>query len=469
MYPGALLAQEACSYQGATELLARVGGRFVVLIHSDRDCSNVLPKTGQRIRQDLPYKFLCTNMREDELVTGQGNAKLRKAIELVAQDLQPDLIAVLSTCPTVMIGDNLKNVSKKAGRDLGVRVVSEATHGLRPVSPAEVVDVVFTLLASGGAVGEDDRTGRVVLAGMDLAEPEQQEIADGLQALGLTLHAVLSGRSHLQDFLAAASGATLVLPGPNMLIGLQKLAREQWQQQVVEVPLPVGVTASTAFWTRIAEATGTVDKLAAWLAQESTPALAAVQAFAAKHQGTALRCAYNIGSVRSFDLRRIALEELGELPLWQELGFACDLFIQGPQGEDNSTRTAQVLRELGYDPPFVLFPTPAHLQQFIVPGQYQLFFGADFLFDQTSRLSLPLLPHRAIQLGLRVVAGNVAAIESAMTTAFYRTFVQTVSGTQGDVVETQLRRPSDYPQLLPVLQPNAGSVVQPAHQPTNRP
>lgn len=455
MYPGALLAQEACSYQGATELLAQVGGKLAVLIHSDRDCSNVLPKTGQRIRQDLQYKFLCTNMKEDELVTGQGNAKLRKAIELVAAELQPELIAVLSTCPTVMIGDNLKNVARKAGRDLGVRVVAEATHGLRPVSPAEVVDVVFTLLASGGDPGELDRRGRVVVAGMEWRPEEREELERGLGLLGLELHALLSGRSHLDDFLRAASAQTLVLPGPNMLIGLQKLAKEQWQQQVVEVPQPVGLAQSRTFWERIAAATGTTDRLPQLWQALAPEAETAVADFRAQNSHKTLRAAYNIGSVRSFDLRRIALEELGELAFFEELGFACDLFIQGPQGEDNGQRTAEVFLALGRDTPFALFPTPAHLQQFIQPGHYQLFFGADFLFDQTSRLSLPLLPHRAIGLGFGAVAENIAALQACMSQPFYRTFAPTLGEAQGDTVQTALKRPSEYPQRLPVVQPTA--------------
>ena len=186
MYPGALLAQEACSYQGATEVLARIGGRLAVIIHSDRDCSNVVPKTRQLIQGDLPYKFLCTNLKEDELVTGQGGAKLRKALQLVGEAWQPALTVVLSTCPTVMIGDNLRNIAKKSGRELGMRVEAELTHGLRPVSPAEVVDKVFGLLARASQPTGVEVRRRVNLVGFDLGPNELAEIRDGLGELGLT-------------------------------------------------------------------------------------------------------------------------------------------------------------------------------------------------------------------------------------------------------------------------------------------
>ncbi|MSQ82911.1 MAG: hypothetical protein EXR77_08345 [Myxococcales bacterium] len=138
MYPGALLAQEACSYQAMTQLLMRMRGRLTVLIHSDRDCSNVLPKTGGRIHNEQGYKFLCTNLREDEIVTGQGNAKLRRAIELVTDAYHPDLLVVLSTCPTVMIGDNIKQVSRKAAKDLGCASAPRLPTGSSPSRPLKL-------------------------------------------------------------------------------------------------------------------------------------------------------------------------------------------------------------------------------------------------------------------------------------------------------------------------------------------
>ena len=168
MYPGALLAQEACTYQATCELLAALRGDLVVLVHSDRDCSNVLPKTRGRIIRHHDYKFLCTNLSEDEMVTGQGNAKLRRAIELIHERWQPELLVVLSTCPTVMIGDNIKNVTRKTAKQLGMRAVAQITHGLKPKSPAEVVDKLYTTLCRTAAPAQGDVSRRVNLVGIGM-------------------------------------------------------------------------------------------------------------------------------------------------------------------------------------------------------------------------------------------------------------------------------------------------------------
>ncbi len=454
MYPGALLAQEACSYQGATEILARLRGRLAVIIHSDRDCSNVLPKTGGRVHADLPYKFVCTNMKEDELVTGQGAPKLRRAIELVHEAWHPDLIVVLSTCPTVMIGDNMKGVARKASRDLKIRVEAEVTHGLRPVSPAEVVDTVYSLLARASVRTLDDVSNRVNLVGIDLQADERAEFTAVLARLGLQLNAVLNATAGLDDFLRAADAAWAIHPGPNLLLNFAQMARDQWQQTPVEVPLPYGLAATDRFWQTVATATGRGTDVLDQMAELRAPAVAAVAGFGQAHADRALRCAYNLGSVRSFELRRIALEELGEMPFFQELGFDSALFIQGPQDDANRLRTAAVLRDLGLDLPFALFPAPGSLRQFVRPGEYDLFYGAEFLRDQTSQLNLPLLSHHALGLGYGQVPHSVALVHQTLQSTFYQTFQprQTSAPDAGAVV--RLTRPSEWLAVQEALVPS---------------
>ena len=432
MYPGALLAQECCSYQASTQLLMRMSGRMAVIVHSDRDCSNVLPKTGGFLHAPDGYRFFCTNMKEDELVTGQGNAKLRRAIELVHAAQQPDLIIVLATCPTVMIGDNVKNVVRKAGKDLGVNAVAEMTNGLRPKSPAEVVDDLYSLLCRGAraAAPEVDRARRINLVGMQLAPPERAEIEATLTAMGLTVNVVLNEESSLDQFLGVAAAQWNAHPGPHLMLNFDEQCRQKFSQQPIEVPLPFGVDATDRFYRAIGAAVG-VDAAAidAATAGGRVAAAGAVADYRTrwgerirKEKGRAPRCAFNIGSVRSFDLRRIAHEEMGELPLFDELGVECQLFIQGPQDDANRQRTAGVLAELGVRHPFVIFPDPGSLAKHLRPGQFDVFVGADFLADELSKVNLPLFEKAQLGLGYGAARFNLEYLDGAIFQSFYRHF-----------------------------------------------
>ncbi len=432
MYPGALLAQECCSYQATTQLIMRMGGRLAVIVHSDRDCSNVIPKKGGFLQGDDGYRFFCTNMKEDELVTGQGNAKLRRAIELVHAAQRPDLIIVLATCPTVMIGDNVKNVVRKASTELGVNVVAEMTNGLRPKSPAEVVDNLYALLCRGAhpVPPELELARRINLVGIELAPDERAEIEAVLAAMQLTVNAVLNERAALDQFLAVAAARWNVHPGPHLMLGFDEQCLQKLGQRAIEVPLPYGVEATDRFYRAIAVAAG-VDATVceAAIARVRATAAAASAEYRArlherirkeKHRGP--RCAFNVGSLRSFDLRRIALEEMGELPFFDELGFECKLFIQGPQDAGNQARTAGVLAELGVTHRFVIFPDPGSLAKHMRPGEFDVFFGADFLGDQLSKLNLPLLHKLQFGVGYGAVSPNVGRLDAAIFQSFYRHF-----------------------------------------------
>jgi hypothetical protein len=432
MYPGCLLAQEVCSYQATTQLLMGVRGDFTVIVHSDRDCSNVLPKTGGEIRSEHPYKYFCTNMREDELVTGQGNAKLRRAIELVHQAYHPKLIIVLATCPTVMIGDNIKNVARKAGKDLGTNVVAETTNGLRPKSPAEIVDDTYWLLAKSAPAAVGDVSKRINLVGIGLTPPERTEVEGVLAAMGLHLNAVLNEDASLDDFLAVSNARFNVHPGPNLMVSFDESCAKKFGQTAIEVPLPFGVSATDRFYRAIGRAAGVADEaIEQAIGSLRTTATAVVDEArtriqrdtrAAKNRPP--RCAYNVGSIQSFDLRRIAHEELGELPFFDDLGFETKIYIQGPQDDANRQRTGGVLAELGIKTPWAIFPDPGGLAKHLRPGDFDLFYGMDFLADQLSKLNLPLFEKSRAGLGLGYGATtrNVELLSDVLASKFYRHF-----------------------------------------------
>ncbi|MGM0576058.1 MAG: nitrogenase component 1 [Myxococcota bacterium] len=428
MYPGALLAQECCNYQAMTELLARIRGRMVVLIHSDRDCSNVLPKAAHWARSDFEYKFLCTNLREDEIVTGQGNSKLRRSIEIVQEAWAPDLIVVLSTCPTVMVGDNIANVSRRANEESGARVAWRITHGLKPKSPAEVVDDCYSMLCSQAAAPEGSVEGRVNLVGVRAEPAEREEIESVLAELGVDVNVVLDDNASLQDYLAVRNAEINVHPGPNMLLSFDEMCEGDFGMRTVEVPLPFGLKATDTFYRSIAEAVGVsaahIDAVLGRRRREGAEAVAGFrERFAepiASRRG--LRCAYNIGSVRTFDLRLLAQEELGQKSMMEELGFRNVLHIQGPADETNQERVAGVLKEMGCEDPFTIFADPGQLERIVEPGSFDVFLGTEFMQNQLARLGLPLVQHRMTTMGYHGVPHNVALVESALRDRFYRIF-----------------------------------------------
>ena len=430
MYPGALLAQECCSYQATTQLLMGMRGDFAVIVHSDRDCSNVIPKGGSSVRSERDYKFFCTNLREDELVTGQGNAKLRRAIELVHEAYHPKLTVVLATCPTVMIGDNIKNVARKAGKDLGTNVVAEMTNGLRPKSPAEIVDDCYVMLSRSATPATGDVEKRVNFVGMRMSAAERAEAEGVLSAMGLTLNVVLNESASLDDFLAVANARFNAHPGPHLMLKFDEHHAAKSGQRAVEIPLPFGVGATDRAYRAIGLAAGVDEATIAAAIEpgrsEAAPLVASfrerLHAEVRRTRNRSPRCGFNIGSGRGFDLISLAHEEMGLLPLFEELGFAPSLFIQGPSDEANQKRTAEILGELGVALPFVIFPDPGSISKQLPAGQLDVFTGVNSLAGQLSKQNLPFVDKSLFRLGYGSTRANLALLENAIFSQFYRHF-----------------------------------------------
>ena len=436
MYPGALLAQEACSYQAMTQILSGFQGNLAVLVHSDRDCSNVISKipdsqlhapakaTGTRPPPTLPYRFLCTNLTEDEIVTGQGNSKLRRGIELIHEEWNPELIIVLSTCPTVMVGDNIKNVTRKAAKDLNIKVVCQITHGLSPKSPAEVVDKFFVLLSQYAERSDINRKMRVNLVGMGARPNETIEFKNILSEFGITVNSVIDNNSTLEDFKRLGQAQFNIHPGPNMLLEFDEYCRKNLGIEPIEVPLPFGLSATNEFYEAIC-ATFNIpqDTTTAVLDKYRTAGAQGVEAFHAKYTSDRpLLVSYNIGSGRSFELRRIALEELGQKRFLDDLNIQSVLFLQGPKDEANVQRVATVLRDLGIHEEFIIFSDPGQLSHYIKPGYFACFLGEDFLANELSKIELNLLQKQALEMGYASIASNISKLEAAMNDDFHSLF-----------------------------------------------
>jgi hypothetical protein len=305
------------------------------------------------------------------------------------------------------------------------------TNGLRPKSPAEVVDDLYSLLCRGAHPSRsEDLEKRINLVGIDLAPRERTEIDAGLQAMGLTINSVLNHDASLEQFLAVRDAKWNAHPGPHMMMNFDEQSRDKFGQEAIEVPLPFGVGATDRFYAKIAAAVGADP--AAWHAATAElrgAARAAIDRYRErlherirKQKNRPPRCAFNVGSVRSFDLRRLAHEEMGELPFFDELGIERTIFIQGPQDAANRERTAGVLVELGITDPFVMFPDPGSLAKYIKPGEFDVFVGADFLADQLSKLNLPLLNKSHLGIGYAAVGPNLDLLDSVMFQSFYRHF-----------------------------------------------
>lgn len=136
--PG-IITQRGCCYAGCKGVVLGPVTDIVHIVHGPVGCSYYAWMT-RRNQADVPegaqnflnYAF-TTDMTEHEIIFG-GEQKLAQAIREAYDLFHPKAIAVFSTCPVGLIGDDVHAVATQMRKELGINVFGFSCEGYKGVS-----------------------------------------------------------------------------------------------------------------------------------------------------------------------------------------------------------------------------------------------------------------------------------------------------------------------------------------------
>jgi nitrogenase molybdenum-iron protein alpha chain len=136
--PG-IITQRGCCYAGCKGVVLGPVPDIVHIVHGPIGCSYYSWLTrrnqnrpGPGVANYGPYCF-STDLTEDEIIFG-GEKKLAAAIREAYALFHPRAIAVFSTCPVGLIGDDVHAVARALRKELGVNVFGFSCEGYKGVS-----------------------------------------------------------------------------------------------------------------------------------------------------------------------------------------------------------------------------------------------------------------------------------------------------------------------------------------------
>lgn len=137
--PG-IITQRGCTYAGCRGVVIGPIHDILHITHGPVGCSYYSWLTRRnlaRIKPGQPINFLqycmTTDMMEEEIIFG-GEKKLATAIREAHAIFKPKAIAVYSTCPVGLIGDDIHSVCRIAKEELGINVFGFSCEGYKGVS-----------------------------------------------------------------------------------------------------------------------------------------------------------------------------------------------------------------------------------------------------------------------------------------------------------------------------------------------
>jgi len=210
--PG-LIGQRGCCYAGCKGVVLGPTRDIINITHGPIGCGFYSWLT-RRNQTDagaspdghnfMPYCF-STDMHEKEIVFG-GEKKLKQAIQEAYDNFHPKAIAVFSTCPVGLIGDDVHAVSREMKEKLGINVFGFSCEGYKGVSQSAGHHIanngIFTHV-----IGNDDtvREGefKINLLGEYNIGGDAFEIERIFEKCGITLISTFSGNSSIDQFANA--------------------------------------------------------------------------------------------------------------------------------------------------------------------------------------------------------------------------------------------------------------------------
>ncbi|TDO94657.1 nitrogenase molybdenum-cofactor synthesis protein NifE [Halanaerobium saccharolyticum] len=125
------VSQRACVYSGARVVLNPVKDAYH-LVHGPIGCASYTWDIRGSLTSgaDVFRSSFSTDLKEKDIVFG-GETKLKLVIEelMEAEQYEPEVIFIYSTCVVGVIGDDLKAAARKAEKKYGIRVIPVESSG----------------------------------------------------------------------------------------------------------------------------------------------------------------------------------------------------------------------------------------------------------------------------------------------------------------------------------------------------
>ena len=209
--PG-IITQRGCAYAGCKGVVLGPARDIVNITHGPIGCGfySWLTRRNQTKPEnpdDPNYMTYCfsTDMQDSNIVFG-GEEKLKQAIREAYELFHPKAIAIFSTCPVGLIGDDVHRVARQMVEEIGdgINIFGFSCEGYRGVSQSAGHHIANNGLFKN-LIGRDDEVRgslkyRVNLLGEYNIGGDAFELERIFEACGINLIATFSGNSTIQKF-----------------------------------------------------------------------------------------------------------------------------------------------------------------------------------------------------------------------------------------------------------------------------
>ena len=219
--PG-IITQRGCCYAGCKGVVIGPTRDILQITHGPIGCgfySWLTRRNQSKVNSPEEDNFmtysLSTDMQEEDIVFG-GEKKLKTAVEEAYNIFKPKVIAIFSTCPVGLIGDDVHAVAREMSEKLGITIFGMSCEGYKGVSQSAGHHVANNAIFQHG-IGKGDMSSvtgkyKINLLGEYNIGGDAFELERLFDEAGLTLISTFSGNSTFETMkVAPAADVNLVM------------------------------------------------------------------------------------------------------------------------------------------------------------------------------------------------------------------------------------------------------------------
>lgn len=239
-----------CKLFGAVRAVSGIRNA-VPLIHGPRGCAYhigylLTARGGKRIR------VLSTELTESDVVFGAAD-KLKKAIVDADRTIKPELIAVMSSCATSIIGEDIGRAAEEVKGEIDSKIITISAGGFESNQGEGYLEVMLALLESIAADAKPLDEPSINIIGEFRGGPDLHHIVDTLGRMGVSVNCVLTSGSTVGDIERIASAHLNYSFCDVSGIGPCRFLEEEFGIPFIHHPIPLGFSNTLRFYEVILE------------------------------------------------------------------------------------------------------------------------------------------------------------------------------------------------------------------------
>ncbi|MDI9623337.1 MAG: nitrogenase component 1 [Methanothermobacter sp.] len=237
-----------CKLFGAIRALIGIKNTIPV-IHGPRGCAYHI-RYLLSVRSGSKIRICSTELSQEDIVFGAEN-KLEETIITVDRTYKPDLIPILTSCSTSIIGEDIQKVARELKDEINADIITISSGGFESDQSGGYEEVLETLIKDitiPNQTNEKTEKPSINLIGVFRGGPDLLKLKKTLKKIGININCVLTSGSSLEDIknipLAHLNYSFCDISG----IMPCEILKEEFEMPFIYYPFPMGFSNSLNFF-----------------------------------------------------------------------------------------------------------------------------------------------------------------------------------------------------------------------------